>query len=252
MNVRVRLIACGFALWFATVAAQAQSVAEQYLFQAANAERAQHGLPALRWDATLYHAAATHAAEMAKRQSISHQYAGEADLSARGKAAGARFSTIAENVAMAPTAIYIHDAWMKSPGHRANILDSQVDSVGISVLSRNGQLYAVQDFDRSVASLTFDEQERRVSSLIGVAANVEMLPASDNWRQTCLMSTGYAGAQRPWFVMRYTAADLSRLPEQLKTELQTGKFHHAAVGACSTHANQQAFTSYSIAVLLYP
>jgi len=251
MNVRAGWIALGCALGFAVTTAQGQSVSEQYLFQAANAERAQHGLPALRWDATLVRAAKNHAIEMAKRQSISHQYAGEADLTQRGKVAGARFSTIAENVAMAPTAIDIHDAWMKSPGHRANILDPQIDSVGISVLSRNGQLYAVQDFDRSVEALSFDEQESRVSNLLQVVAPVELLPASDDWRHTCQMSTGYTGP-RPSFVMRYTAGDLTRLPEQLKTQLKTGKFHHAAVGACSSAGNQPAFTSYSIAVRIYP
>jgi len=118
------------------------SVAEQYLFSAANAERLQRGLPPLHWDAALYRAAQGHAQEMAARASISHQYPGEAELADRGRRAGARFSEIAENVAEAPTAVRIHDAWMNSPGHRANLLDPQVDSVGISVLRRDGQLLA--------------------------------------------------------------------------------------------------------------
>ena len=67
------------ALWLAAalypVRVKAQrppSVAEQYLFAAANAERAQQGLPVLRWDESLYRAAEGHAVEMASRESISH------------------------------------------------------------------------------------------------------------------------------------------------------------------------------------
>jgi hypothetical protein len=51
--------------------------------------------------------------------------------------------------------------------------------------------------------------------------------------------------------MRYTAGDLTRLPDQLKTKLMSGKYHQAVVGACDAH-NTEAFTAYNIAVLLYP
>ena len=35
---------------------------------------------------------------------------------------------------------------MKSPQHRANILDTDMDTAGIGIAERNGQLYAVEDF----------------------------------------------------------------------------------------------------------
>lgn len=242
------------ALWVAgscvPACAQApRTVSEQYLFQAANAERAQRGLPPLRWDVSLYKAAGNHAREMAQRESISHQYAGEAELTERGRMAGARFSTIAENVAMAPSAATIHTAWMNSPHHRENLLDPDVDSVGISVLQRKGELYAVEDFDRSVERLTLDEQEQEVAELLQRTAPVQVA-TSEEARQTCSMESGYVG-RRPWFVMRYTAGDLTRLPTELKTKLATGKFHQAVVGACDV-PQKQAFTAFNIAVLLYP
>jgi hypothetical protein len=226
------------------------SVAEQYLFSAANAERTQRGQKPLRWNASLYRAAQGHCQEMASRASISHQYPGEAELAERGRRAGVRFSAIAENVAEAPTAVRIHDAWMNSPGHRANLLDAKMDSVGISVLRRDGQLYAVEDFGRIVAVLSLDEQESQVSSLISATVPIEMLPTTDEARQTCSMETGYAGSRRPSFVMRYTAGDLTKLPDSLKTQLASGKFHQVTVGACAPR-DHQAFTSFSIAVLLY-
>jgi hypothetical protein len=252
MNVRAGLIvtALGVSCMVASTPAP-RSIAEQYLYQAANAERMAHGLQPLRWDPALFRAADAHAAAMAQRQSISHQYPGEADLTARGKLAGARFSTIAENVAMAPTAVRIQDAWMNSPGHRANLLDATVDSVGIRVLQRNGELYAVEDFDRSVDVLTLDEQEARVGALVTAAGHVEVLPSSEIARRTCTMETGYAGSREPWFVMRYTATDLTQLPEALRLKLSSGKFQQAMVGACPI-SQKQEFTAFKIAVMLYP
>ena len=227
------------------------SIAEQYLFQAANAERAEHGLPPLQWDAALYRAAMLHAREMAERASISHQYPGEADLAARAGRAGARFSVVAENVAEAPDAVHIHSAWMRSPGHRANLLDARVDRVGIGVLSRDGEIYAVEDFDRSVAQLLFGEQELAIAGLLGSTDGLRVSVANEDARQTCGMSTGYAGPRRPWFVMRFTTGDLLTLPEQLRARLATGRYHEAVVGACAGQG-AEPFTSYNIAVLLFP
>lgn len=249
----MKLVALAVVLVSSTFAAAAQSrtsVAEQYLFAAANADRAQMGLPPLRWDDTLYKAAHNHALQMAERQSISHQYPGEPELSERGRAAGARFSVISENVAEASTAPRIHDAWMHSPGHRANLLDSKVDSVGISVLSRNGQLYAVEDFDKSVADITLDEQEAEVGALLRRASPVSVLETTEDARRTCSMETGYAGP-RPGFVMRYTAGELTHLPDALTQRLASGRYSRAMVGACQTH-DAQSFTAFNIAVLLYP
>jgi len=231
--------------------AQQTSIAEQYLFQAANYERARLGLPPLRWDSALYRAAYGHARQMAARESISHQYPGEPELAERGKSAGGRFSVISENVAEAPTAVRIHDAWMNSPGHRENLLDPRVDSVGISVLRRGGQLYAVQDFDRTVVMLSLEEQERTVEQQLMAAGAVGILRETEDARRTCALSTGYAGARQPRFVMRYTSSDLSRIPEQLRQKLATGAAREAVVGACAGSSGQP-FSMYSIAVLLYP
>lgn len=227
------------------------TVAEQYLFSAANEERVQRGLRPLHWDDTLYRAAENHAQEMASRAEISHQFAGEPDLSARGRQTGARFSRIAENVAEAPTAVGIHAAWMHSAGHRANLLDPQVDSVGISVISRGGELYAVEDFDRSFSKLTLDEQEGQVEDLLRETSAIAILPQSEDARRTCAMETGFAGEQMPWFIMRYTAADLGKLPDTLRAKVASGKFRHAEVGAC-TASGTNNFSAYSIAVMLYP
>lgn len=227
------------------------SVAEQYLFSAANAERSRQGLPALRWDDALYRAADGHAREMAARRSISHQYPGEAELSARGRAAGAHFSKISENVAESPDAVTMQDAWMHSQGHRANLLDPDADSVGIRVVRRDGELYAVEDFDRLVVFLSLDEQETVVGGPLKTKSKIEVLAPSEDSRRTCGMETGYSGEVQPGFVIRYTSADLSKLPEQLLDRVQSGRFRYAKVGACRV-GGEQNFATYSIAVMLFP
>jgi hypothetical protein len=235
----------------ADAGAQQTSVAEQYLFNAVNAERAQQHLRPLRWDAALYRASSYHANAMAAHGTISHQFNGEPELSARGANAGAHFNVIAENVAMAPNAVQIHEMWMKSPHHRDNILDPAVNQVAIRVVWRNGELYAVEDFDHAVANLSLDEQEERVAILVQSVTPISMLPDTADARRSCAMSTGYAGRLRPWFVMRFTAGELDRLPDKLVDKLESGKYRQATVGACAASGTEH-FSAYNIAVMLYP
>jgi hypothetical protein len=230
------------------------TIAEQYLLSAANQERIARGLPVLHRDPQLARAAAGHAQEMAAHRSISHQFQGEAELTDRGASAGVPFSVISENVAEAPNVVQIHDMWMHSEHHRENLLDPAIDSAGISVIARGGELYAVEDFVRSVQSLSFGEQESAISALVSQTGRIALTSdpeAVSTARKTCAMSTGFAGSQRPWFVMRFSSGGLTQLPDQLKTRLASGRYRRAAVGACASTC-QSAFTSYNFAVLLYP
>jgi uncharacterized protein YkwD len=226
------------------------TVAEQYLFAAANEARANQGLAPLHLDPVLTEASAAHAREMANHAAISHQFNEEADLAERGAQAGAHFSLISENVGEAPTSVIIHDLWMHSPGHRANLLDPNVDSIGIAIVNRSGQLYAVEDFASTVRTLTLNQQEQTVAGVLA-QSGMRVAETTEDARQTCMMSTGYAGQRQPWFIMRYTASSLNQIPTQLKSRLSSGKYHQAVVGACST-TRKTPFTAYNIAVLLYP
>jgi uncharacterized protein YkwD len=151
------------------------SSAERELFESANQERVAQGLQPLRWDAALATAARDHAVQMAQRNTLSHQFSGEPPLQDRARLAGARFTEIAENVAEGPSAEGIHQSWMHSPPHRANLLDRELTAIGIAVVttaSRNGYggsggtLFAVQDFSQVVESLSFTEQEQQVASAL--------------------------------------------------------------------------------------
>ncbi|MGA1984456.1 MAG: CAP domain-containing protein [Acidobacteriaceae bacterium] len=236
------------------VSADSATIAEQYLLSAANQERAARGLQQLRRDPELARAAAAHARVMAEHGSISHQFPGEPELTDRASSTGVAFSVIAENVAEAPNAVQIHDMWMHSEHHRDNLLDPSIDSAGISVIARNGELYAVEDFAKTVRSVSFREQESAIASLVASQGPVSLTTGPDAVsvaRETCAMPTGYAGSRKPWFVMRFTSDSLNRLPDELKTRLASGKYHQAAVGACA-NPDPSPFTSYNFAVLLYP
>ncbi len=230
--------------------AQVRTISEQYLFAAANQVRVERGLPPLRFDPQLAQAAQLHAQEMAAHRAISHQFSGEPDLAERASKTGVRFSLVTENVAEAPNSALIHELWMQSAGHRANLLDPKVDSLGVAVIAVRGQLYAVQDFAHTVQRLSLSDQEARVADLLA-GSGLEVLKDSADARQTCRLSSGYTGRRQPWFVMRYTASDLSRLPEELSAKLESGRFRSASVGACVS-SQESPFTSYNIAVLLYP
>ena len=130
-------------------APQYPSSAEFQLFNAANQERKAQGLKPLRWNDKLVSAARNHVREMARRNAIAHEFSGEASLPERITQAGVQFSAIAENVAEAPSVARMHELWMSSPGHRANILDKDMDSLGVGVVRRNREYFAVEDFART-------------------------------------------------------------------------------------------------------
>lgn len=119
---------------------------EQQILNLLNLERKHAGRQLLQWDSHLADAARAHAQKMARAEDISHQFPGEVDLTQRAGNAGALFSAVAENVAVAGTPEEIHLALMNSPGHRANILNPEYNAVGIGVYQVKNELYVTEDF----------------------------------------------------------------------------------------------------------
>ena len=152
MNTRHQAAVLTAALAILCLGGMAQSKstnAERELLSALNQERKAHGLPALKSDEALTIAARKHAELMAQQGKVAHQFSGEPGLPERAEAAGARFTWLSENVDEGPNADAIHQSFMKSPQHRANILDSDMDSAGIGVAERKGELFAVEDFSKA-------------------------------------------------------------------------------------------------------
>ena len=141
------LILSGLSVW--AWGQKGSSAAEHALYDAVNHERKSQGLQTLKWDQGLASAARKHAQEMAKRRAVEHRFPDEPSLPSRATKAGARFISISENVVQAASAKLAHSEFMHSPNHKANILDRDVDSIGIGVAERGGQLFVVQDFSKA-------------------------------------------------------------------------------------------------------
>jgi hypothetical protein len=221
---------------------------EQILFQSANRERGARGLSPLKWNAALAEAARRHALPLAQQNALSHQFPGEPDLASRAASEGARFSTIAENVALGPGAKIVHEQWMKSPPHRANLLDPQMNSVGIAIARRGQTLFAVEDFAEIAGDLSLQEQEELVQKQLQ-SRGLRILDYTTDARRSCVLDNGYAGDHRPSFVLHYATPTLDSLPEMLVKRIEGGRYQGAAVGACPSDA-KFGFSSYRVAVLL--
>lgn len=227
---------------------QAERAAAANLLAATNQDRSAHGLQILHMDPMLTEAAWDHARRMVEFGTLSHQLPGEADLIFRVQKTGLHCSTVAENLAEAPTTEKINDEWMHSPSHRANLLDPRLNIAGIAVIEKHGELFAVEDFARSVASLTLSQQVNQVVTQLASRG----LHAQGG--QALAASYCDANPTRtrplPKLIMRYSTVDLSRLPGQVEQGIATGTYRKAIVGACSP-SNRNGFTAYQIVILLY-
>jgi hypothetical protein len=236
---------------FAQVGAgPAMPAAAEQLYALANEARATAGAGRLQWDPALAAAALKHCQRMVAEGPIAHRYGGEPDLTERAGQAGAHFSLIEENIAIGPDAAAVHDGWMHSPDHRANLLNPAVDRVGVAVVASHGVLYAVADYSRAVPALTQAQVEAAFAGLLR-ASGVMVLRDTTGARAYCASAGRYQGSDPPSFLMRWQNADVTHLPQPLVDELVTGRYRKAEVGSCPAQDVNGAFTVYRVAVLLY-
>jgi uncharacterized protein YkwD len=156
---------------------------EKKIHELINEQRAKNSLPLLEWDERLAAIARAHSADMAEKQFFSHENPQGEDPEKRaarqGLVPGKDFTSIAENifqmdrVRSVRTFVYENgqeseeikyrgpremaavtvDGWMKSPGHRKNILTAELDREGIGVgISKEGLIYMTEVFIRSGAA----------------------------------------------------------------------------------------------------
>ncbi len=113
--------------------------AEQEMLQRLNDERVKAGLKPLVWNEKAAVVARMHSKDMFARGYFSHE-----DLEGRSpfdrmNAGGVTFTAAGENLAYAATVELAHNGLMRSPGHRANILETDYGTVGIGVI--DGGIY---------------------------------------------------------------------------------------------------------------
>jgi uncharacterized protein YkwD len=241
-------------LFFAVASANAQTQtpprneSERELFELLNHERAANHLPELKWDDVLFKAARQHALLMLDLNIMEHQLPGEPGLEERITAAGARFTYIAENIAIGKDSATIHNGWMHSAGHRANILSPRVTSVGIAVVRGTAGLFAVQDFSQAFGNESLEQQEKQVASLLA-AKGLRIVATPEEARKAC---DGLAGAPsgRSGALIRFETGNLSDIPPDLEKKIRGEPFRSVSVGACPT-SEAAGFARYKIALLFF-
>jgi uncharacterized protein YkwD len=221
---------------------------ERELLDLLNHERAADHLPELKWDDALFKAARKHALLMLDLNTPGHELPGEPGLAERLTNAGARFSYIAENIAIGKDSATIHSGWMHSPGHRSNILSPRATAVGIAVVRGADGLFAVEDFSQSFGDVSLEQQEKQVASLL-LAKGLRVEGTPEDARRAC---DGRVGVPGSWSgaVIRFETGDLSKLPPELEKHIRSEPYRKIIVGACSTPEGP-GFARYKIALLLF-
>ena len=117
------------------------------IFNRANAERAARGLRALTWDSALAANARNWSVSMSANNNFAHSNIYPLLQ---------RFQTAAENIGVGgrgTTSGVLHNAWMRSTGHRVNLLAPNLDVIGVGVFcGPDGRLWATQQYGRYVNS----------------------------------------------------------------------------------------------------
>ena len=107
-----------------------------------NAERTNRGLQPLAGDAPLANTSRTWSADMRARNQLSH----DPNLAAIAAAVEPAWRSVGENVGVGYTVLQLHDAFMASSGHRANILKPNYNRVGIGVVMSGSTIWITVRF----------------------------------------------------------------------------------------------------------
>ena len=108
------------------------SAYEKEVVRLVNAERAKYGLSALKLSEKLSDGARMKSEDMRKNKYFSHTSPTYGSPFDQMKALGITYRSAGENIAMGyKTPAAVVDAWMRSEGHRANILSAKYTEIGV-------------------------------------------------------------------------------------------------------------------------
>ena len=175
---------------------------------------------------------------MATVDQLAHELSGEPALGQRIAAAGARVSAFAENVGFSTEgADGVHDAWMHSPGHRANILNGSYDVVGIAAYEVNGKLYATEDFGTAVNVVSAEDAEVTVRETIAKERAkhklppLKLLPLSGvHGCEALTLPSLTPGETRS--KVRFTTHDPAEFPEVMKARIANPQYGAYWLSVC--------------------
>lgn len=125
-----------------------QSPVQQQILALVNQKRKEAGCDPITLDRRLIDAANRHASDMARRGYFDHESPSGEKAGSRVTDAGYSWRRYGENIAKGQESPYrVMADWMKSPGHRENILDCRLDEMGVGLALDSGKTpYWVQEF----------------------------------------------------------------------------------------------------------
>lgn len=123
---------------------------ENEVIRLVNIERSKNGLGQLTGDWQLSRVARYKSTDMRDKNYFSHYSPTYGDPFKMMHDFGISFYAAGENIAMGQqTPAAVMNAWMNSPGHRANILNPQYNEIGVGVAkTSSGVIYWTQEFIR--------------------------------------------------------------------------------------------------------
>ncbi len=216
----------------------------------------------LEWNEHLAESAFSHARQMVEHGQLSHQLAGEPDLGDRIRATGLRFDSWGENVALAGTVEEIHEALMHSPPHRANILDTKYNSVGIAILPRGRDLYAVENFANIYPE--FSETQFRIALIAAFNdarkarknVPVEVRLDSQLTQAACSDSsdTNRLLRNQPGAVtlVIFSSSSPDRMPPDMLEAAKDPNLSRMNLGVCFRPGKEHGFASFRVVAAFYP
>lgn len=237
---------------------------ERQLLELVNQARTHAGLPALTLDAGLTQAARTHAEAMFSARQLSHQLGGEPSLAGRLAAATrTQLDQEGENVALDFDAADAQKNLMLSPPHRANLLNSAYNVIGLGVVRSGNRLYIVQDFGHALPTYSPTEVKDRVAAAV---AHILHQSGEPDLTQRDLPAANAAAcsmahadkintasvqqlAQR-YSVLSYTTLHPETLPADANHALRTHNLRSFSVGTCYARTETYPTGAYWVVVAL--
>jgi uncharacterized protein YkwD len=235
--------------------------AEKEIFDQLNHERNEAGLPALEWNDLVAKAARRHTEALLENQQLSHQFPGEPPLPERIGATGVRFTLAAENVARTGYVEDVHLALMSSAGHRANILSSRYNAVGIGLVERENRIYVTQDFvfvvpeySEAQFSAAFAETvnlERKARGGREIDIRTEALlreMACTTGGDAAKVTDRVTGIRA---VVVFTSSEPHSLPQQMLERVHNPDFHRMNVGVCYRPDQEHGYANFWVIATFY-
>ncbi|MDR3619372.1 MAG: CAP domain-containing protein [Paludisphaera borealis] len=140
------------------------------LLEAHNRARADAKLPPLTIDAKLTTAARRHADDMAEQEKMSHEGSDGSTPDVRVKRAGYHYVRTGENIAAGQKGVdQVLEAWLESPGHKANILGPFTQMGAARVIDESGEPYWCVEFGEPILRLNPAEAAAKVVENLNAA-----------------------------------------------------------------------------------